>query len=207
MLLKRMNNGDAEHISWHSHPSSIHLSSSQLYWVGRQSTQPVSVPFLTSVNRTGVSFLYVCMHACVSLGVYVCILTQNNCELGKRHSKRGRTMERARGEARRPTVCLSMYSITENIYYSQLSVAILLHPEPNCFTSYSTRKGLGSLSLCAIALRSSPPSHVSTCNGQLISQLFCVHYMYVYKLTYEYVHVFMYVMYFVLLGNLSCSYP
>jgi hypothetical protein len=30
-----------------------------------------------------------------------------------------------------PTVCLSMYSITENIYYSQLSsVAILLQPEP-----------------------------------------------------------------------------
>jgi hypothetical protein len=30
---------------------------------------------------------------------------------------------------------LSMYSITENIYYSQLSsVAILLQPEPDCFT-------------------------------------------------------------------------
>jgi hypothetical protein len=36
---------------------------------------------------------------------------------------------------------LSMYSITENIYYSQLSsVAIFLQPEPNCFTSYNTRK-------------------------------------------------------------------
>jgi hypothetical protein len=35
-----------------------------------------------------------------------------------------------------------MYSITEIIYYSQLSsVAILLQPEPNCFTSYNTRKG------------------------------------------------------------------
>jgi hypothetical protein len=35
---------------------------------------------------------------------------------------------------------LSMYSITENIYYSQLSsIAILLQSEPNCFTSYSTR--------------------------------------------------------------------
>jgi hypothetical protein len=31
--------------------------------------------------------------------------------------------------------------VTENIYYSQLSsFAILLQPEPNCFTSYSTRK-------------------------------------------------------------------
>jgi hypothetical protein len=35
------------------------------------------------------------------------------------------------GGARLPTVCLSMYSITENIYYSQLSsVGILLQPEP-----------------------------------------------------------------------------
>jgi hypothetical protein len=34
-------------------------------------------------------------------------------------------------DARLSTVCLSMYSITENIYYSQLSsVAILLQPEP-----------------------------------------------------------------------------
>jgi hypothetical protein len=39
-----------------------------------------------------------------------------------------------------------MYSITENIYYSQLSsVATFLQPEP-VITSYSTRKGLGSLS-------------------------------------------------------------
>jgi hypothetical protein len=80
-------------------------------------------------------------------------------------------------------VCLSMYSITENIYYSQLSsVAIVLQPEPNCFTSYNTRKALCSLSLslslslCAVALPSSPSSHVSTSNGQRSSQLFCVHY-------------------------------
>jgi hypothetical protein len=51
-----------------------------------------------------------------------------------------------------------------------------LQPERNCFTSYNTRKGLGSLSSCAIVLRSSPPSHVSTCSGQWSSQLFCVHY-------------------------------
>jgi hypothetical protein len=56
------------------------------------------------------------------------------------------------------------------------SVAILLKPEPDSFTSYNTRKGLGSLSLCAIVLRSSPPSHVSTFTGQRSSQLFCVHY-------------------------------
>jgi hypothetical protein len=37
----------------------------------------------------------------------------------------------SKGKPQRPTVYLSMYSITENIYYSQLSsVAILLQPEP-----------------------------------------------------------------------------
>jgi hypothetical protein len=73
-----------------------------------------------------------------------------------------------------------MYNITENIYYSQLSsFALLLQPESNCFTSYSTRKGLGSLSRCAVVLRSSPPSHMSTCNGQRSSQLSCVHYSFV----------------------------
>jgi hypothetical protein len=62
---------------------------------------------------------------------------------------------------------LSLYSITENIYYSQLSsVTILLQPEPNCFISYNTRKGLRSVSLYAIVLQSSTPSHVSTSNGK-----------------------------------------
>jgi hypothetical protein len=89
--------------------------------------------------------------------------------------KKGKKMERARGSAM-TTVGPNMYSITENIYYSQLSsVAILLQPEPHCFTSYNTRKGLCSLS-CAIVLRSPPPSHVSTANGQRSSQLFCDHY-------------------------------
>jgi hypothetical protein len=84
-------------------------------------------------------------------------------------------MERARGSAMANS--LSMYSITKNIYYSQLSsVAIFLQPEPNCFTSYNTRKGLCSLSLCTIVLLSPPPSHMSTSNGQRSSQLFCVHY-------------------------------
>jgi hypothetical protein len=122
-------------------------------------------------------------------------------------------MEWARGKHDGRESWLSMYSITEDIFYSQLSsVALLLQPEPNSFTSYSTRKvlgspeggvslvpkrgclltlahcqflhhksvmdwpgqRLGSLSLYAIALQSSPPSHVSTCNGQRSSQLFCV---------------------------------
>jgi hypothetical protein len=82
---------------------------------------------------------------------------------------------------------LSMCSVTENIYYSKLSsVTILLQPEPNCFTSYSTWRRLGFLSVCAIVLRSSPPSHVSTCNGQRCSQLFCVHYTCVlFNITYK----------------------
>jgi hypothetical protein len=44
---------------------------------------------------------------------------------------RGTKYGKSKGEGRLSTVCLSMYSITENIYYSQLSsVAILLQPEP-----------------------------------------------------------------------------
>jgi hypothetical protein len=79
---------------------------------------------------------------------------------------------KSKGGERWPTVCLSVYSITENIYYSQMSsIAILLQPE-----SVSHRiiqgKGLCCLSLCAIVLRSPPPSHVSTSNGQRSSQLF-----------------------------------
>jgi hypothetical protein len=90
---------------------------------------------------------------------------------------RGEKDGKGKAEARRRGVCLSMYSITENIYYSQLSsVSLLLQPERNCFTSYNIRKGMCSLSLCAIVLRFTPPSHLSTCNGQRSWQLFCVHY-------------------------------
>jgi hypothetical protein len=87
---------------------------------------------------------------------------------------RGEKDGKSKRGARLSTVCLSMYSITENIYCSQLSsVAILLQPEPKCFTSYNTREWLCSLSLCTIVLRS--PFHVSTSNGQRSLQLFCVH--------------------------------
>jgi hypothetical protein len=90
---------------------------------------------------------------------------------------RGEKYGKSKRGARLSTVCLSMYSITENIYYSQLSsVAILLQPEPNGFTSYNTSKWLCFLSLCAIVIRSTPASHVSTSNSQRSSQLFCIHY-------------------------------
>jgi hypothetical protein len=59
-----------------------------------------------------------------------------------------------------------MYSITENIYCSQLSsVAILLQSEPNCFTLYNTRKALCSLSVlsyCGLPL--SPTCLLLTAN-------------------------------------------
>jgi hypothetical protein len=100
---------------------------------------------------------------------------QNNWELRKRHSKRGKKDGKSNGGARLSTVCLSMYSITENIYCSQLSsVAILLQPEPNYFTSYNTRKGLCSLSLGAIVLRSLPPTCLLVTVNEA-RQLFCVH--------------------------------
>jgi hypothetical protein len=67
-------------------------------------------------------------------------------------------MERARG-ARCPTVCLSMYSITENIYYSQLSsVPILLQPETVSHRIVQGKTGVLSpyvLSSCGLSL---PPT-------------------------------------------------
>jgi hypothetical protein len=66
-------------------------------------------------------------------------------------------MEREKGS--RMANSLHMYSITENIYYSQLSsVTILLQPE-HVFTSYSTRKNwvlsVNVLSPCGLLL---PPT-------------------------------------------------
>jgi hypothetical protein len=72
---------------------------------------------------------------------------------------RGEKYGKSKVGAQCPTVCLSMYSITENIYYSQLSsVAILLQPEPNCFTSYNTRKALCSLPLLSSCGLPLPPT-------------------------------------------------
>jgi hypothetical protein len=99
---------------------------------------------------------------------------------------RGEKDRKSKGGARLSIVCLSMYIITENIYYSQLSfVVILLQSEPNCFTSYNIKKWLCFLSFCAIVFRSPPAYHVSGSNGQwnsllilhlLYCQARCLHY-------------------------------
>jgi hypothetical protein len=93
----------------------------------------------------------------------------------------GKKMERTRGSA-------IANSLSEHVQYNWkhlLLTAVLrcvTSAAWTCFTSYNTRKGVCSLSLCAIVLRSSPPSHVSTCHGQRSSQLFCVHYTLLWKL-------------------------
>jgi hypothetical protein len=79
-----------------------------------------------------------------------------NERLGNVTVRRGKD-GKSKMDARMSTVCLSMYSITENIYYSQLSsVAILLQPEP---VSHRIIQGNDFLSLCAIAFRSPPASN------------------------------------------------
>jgi hypothetical protein len=95
--------------------------------------------------------------------------------LGNVTVRREKIWEEQGGSAMASTVCVGMYSITENFYYSQLSsVAILLQPEP---VSYRIIQGKDFvLTLCAIVLQSSLPSYLSTSNGQRSSQLFCVHY-------------------------------
>jgi hypothetical protein len=90
---------------------------------------------------------------------------------------RGEKYGKSKRGARLSTVCLSMYSITENIYCSQLSsVAILLQPESISHRMIQGKHSALSLSLSTVVLPSSPSSHVSTSNGQRSSQLFCVHY-------------------------------
>jgi hypothetical protein len=71
---------------------------------------------------------------------------------------------------------LSMYSITENIY-THSCPPLRYFCSLNLTFSHRIVQGKDCvLSLCAIVLRSSPPSHVSTSNGHRNSQLFCVHY-------------------------------
>jgi hypothetical protein len=76
---------------------------------------------------------------------------------------------RFRGTCDRPDDGGSTYlwNVGRQLFYTAV------HPGRQIWTS---SKGLRSLFLCAIVLRSPPASHVSTSYGQWSSQLFCVHY-------------------------------
>jgi hypothetical protein len=103
----------------------------------------------------GVWILWNCRYRCVLSGRFYSgrKITESFGNVTVRGEKDGK----GKGGARLSTVCLSMYSITENIYYSQLSsVAILLQPE-TVFTSYNTKDWVLSayvLSPCGLALPS-----------------------------------------------------
>jgi hypothetical protein len=85
---------------------------------------------------------------------------------------RGEKDGKSKRGARLSTVCLSMYSITENIYYTQLSpVAILLQPEPNCFTSYNTREWLFFLPLVLSSFGLPLPPTVSEARNYFASTI------------------------------------
>jgi hypothetical protein len=64
------------------------------------------------------------------------------------------------------TLAMQAHALTRTRYFYNPNV-IISHP-------IVYKEGLGYLSVCAIASRSSPPSHVC-CNGQRSSELFCVH--------------------------------
>jgi hypothetical protein len=158
------------------HPNGHDASRLWLRTLRASSYQTCCLKFYSLDSKMHLQFNRNSNTACHSL--FVCMNTYSGRKITARLGNvRGEKDGKGKGEARWQRVCLSMYSITENTYCSQLSsVAILLQPEPNCFTSYNTRKWLCSLSLCGIVLRSSPPSHAHTCNGQRSSQLFCDHY-------------------------------
>jgi hypothetical protein len=65
------------------------------------------------------------------------------------------------------SLAMQAHALTRTSYFYRLNVII----------SYPIvyKEGLGYLSACAIALRSSPPTHVCICNGHPSSDLFCVH--------------------------------
>jgi hypothetical protein len=65
------------------------------------------------------------------------------------------------------TLGMQAHTLTRARYFYILNV-IISHPIVH-------KEGLGYLSVCAIASRSSPPTHVGICNGHPGSELFCVH--------------------------------
>jgi hypothetical protein len=62
---------------------------------------------------------------------------------------------------------MQTHALTRKRYFYSLNVMI------SHLAVY--KEGLGYLSVCAIALRSSPPSHICIYDGQRSSELFCVH--------------------------------
>jgi hypothetical protein len=62
---------------------------------------------------------------------------------------------------------MQVHAFTRTRFFYSLNV-IISHP-------IVQTEGLGYLSICAIASRSSPPSHLCICNGHHSSELFCVH--------------------------------
>jgi hypothetical protein len=65
------------------------------------------------------------------------------------------------------TLAMQAHALTPTRYFYSLNV-IISHP-------IVYKEGLGYLFVCAIASRSSPPTHVCVCNGLRSSELFCVH--------------------------------
>jgi hypothetical protein len=65
------------------------------------------------------------------------------------------------------TLAMQAHALTRTRYFYSLNVVI------SHLIVY--KEGLSYLSVCAIASRSSPPSHVCICNGHPSSELFCVH--------------------------------
>jgi hypothetical protein len=65
------------------------------------------------------------------------------------------------------TLAMQSHALTRTRYFYSLNV-IISHP-------IGHKEGLGHLSVCAVASRSFPPSHVCIYDGQRSSELFCVH--------------------------------
>jgi hypothetical protein len=78
------------------------------------------------------------------------------------------------------TLGMQAHALTRTRYFYSLNV-IISHP-------IVYKEGLGYLSVCAIASRSYPPSHVCICNGHPNSESCCVHCTNIH--TYTHTHIY-----------------
>jgi hypothetical protein len=69
-------------------------------------------------------------------------------------------------------LAMQAHVLTRTCYFCSLNV-IISHP-------IVYKEGLGYHSVCAIASRSSPPTHVCICNGHSGSEVCCIHCTYIY---------------------------